>query len=389
MTVMESTIIAGAGMTPFGKFLGRGLTDLAIPACLAAVEDAGIAPGHIQAAYCGNVFGGPVPGERIMAAMGLGGIPVTNVENYCSSGSTALREAAVAIGAGLHDVVLVIGVEKLFGRVADGLLPDDEDLEGALGLVMAAQYAMRFQLHRERYGTTREQMAMVSVKNHRNAVHNPNSQYRKEFTLEQVLASRPIVEPGIHLLDCAPIGDGAAALVLMSKERAAREAAARGSQFRPVTLRTVALSSGRNQTELADLTFETITADAGLMAYEDAAVGPEDIDVAEVHDCFSMAEILRVEALGLCKPGEYGPLIERGHWDIGGTLPLNPSGGLLSKGHPLGATGVAQVCELTWQLRGSAGARQVVGARTGLSHCRGGTVYGTDGASCTVSILTR
>jgi acetyl-CoA acetyltransferase len=386
---MEPTIIAGVGMAAFGKFPERGLTNLGVPACLAAIADAGLGPADIEAAYCGNVFGGPVPGERMTAAMGLGGIPVTNVENYCSSGSTALREAAIAVGCGLHQTALVVGVEKLYGRVADGLLPDDEDLEGALGLVMAAQYAMRFQLHRERYGTTREQMAMVSVKNHRNAVHNPNSQYRKEFTLEQVLASRPIVEPGINLLDCAPIGDGAAAVVLMSPERARREASRRGASFRPVMLRTVALASGRNQTELADLTFETITADAGRMAYEDAGIGPDEIDVAEVHDCFSMAEILRVEALGLCKPGEYGPLVERGHWDIGGELPVNPSGGLLSKGHPLGATGVAQVCELVWQLRGEAGARQVAHPRTGLSHCRGGTVYGTDGASCTVAIVSR
>jgi acetyl-CoA acetyltransferase len=385
---MENTVIAGVGMTPFGKFLDRGLTDLAVPACLLAIKDAGIGPRDIEAAWCGNVFGGPVPGERIVAALGFGGIPVTNVENYCSSGSTALREAAIAVGAGLFDVVLVIGVEKLFGRVSDGLLPDEDDLEGALGLVMAAQYAMRFQLHHEKYGLTREQMALVSVKNHRNAVNNLNSQYRKEFTLQEVLESRPIVEPGINLLDCAPIGDGAAALVLMSAERAARHSAATGAQP-PVTLRTVALTSGRNNTGLADITFETITADAGLMAYEDAGIGPDDVNVAEVHDCFSMAEILRVEALGLCKPGEYGPLIERGHWGLSGRLPVNPSGGLLSKGHPLGATGIAQVCELTWQLRGTAGARQVADPKVGLAHCRGGTVYGTDGGSCTVAIVSR
>ena len=149
------------------------------------------------------------------------------------------------------------------------------------------------------------------------------------------------------------------------------------------------LTSGRNNVELADITFEQITADAGLMAYEDSGIGPEDVDVAEIHDCFSMAEILRVEALGLCKPGEYGPLIEQGHWDLGGQMPLNPSGGLLSKGHPLGATGVAQVCELTWQLRGQAGGRQVDAPMVGLAHCRGGTVYGTDGASCTVAIVSR
>lgn len=385
---MQSTVIAGVGMTPFGKFLDRGLTDLALPAVIAAVRDAGISPRDIEATWCGNVFGGPVPGERVVAAMGLGGIPVTNVENYCASGSTALREAAVAVGSGQHDVVLVLGVEKLFGRVSDGLLPDEDDLEGALGLVMAAQYAMRFQLHQERYGLTRQQMAQVSVKNHRNAVHNVNSQYRKEFTLDQVLESRPIVEPGINLLDCAPIGDGAAAIILMSEERAARWSATSPSA-RGVTLRTVALTSGRNNVELSDITFESITAEAGQAAYEDAGIGPEDIDVAEVHDCFSMAEILRVEALGLCEPGGYGPLIDAGHWDLGGALPINPSGGLLSKGHPLGATGVAQVCELTWQLRGESGVRQVNDPKVGLAHCRGGTVYGTDGGSCTVAIVSK
>jgi acetyl-CoA acetyltransferase len=384
---MQSTVIAGVGMTPFGKFLNQGLVELAIPAVLAAVKDAGIELADIDATWCGNVFGGPVPGERIVAAIGLGGIPVTNVENYCSSGSTALREAAIAVGSGLHDIALVVGVEKLFGHVSDGLLPDDDDLEGALGLVMAAQYAMRFQLHQERYGLTRKQMAMVSVKNHRNAVHNPNSQYRKEFTLEQVLDSRPIVEPGINLLDCAPIGDGAAAIVLMSEERAKAWGRDRGTGA--VVLETVALTSGRNNVELPDIEFETITADAGRAAYDDAGIGPNDIDVAEVHDCFSMAEILRVEALGLCEPGDYGRLIEAGHWDLGGALPLNPSGGLLSKGHPLGATGVAQVCELTWQLRGQAGARQVDAPQVGLAHCRGGTVYGTDGGSCTVAIVSR
>jgi acetyl-CoA acetyltransferase len=247
---------------------------------------------------------------------------------------------------------------------------------------MAAQYSMRFRLHREKHGTTREQVAMVSVKNHRNSIHNPNSQYQKEFTLEDVLASRPIVEPAVNLLDACPIGDGAAATIVVSEERASRYGG------RSVSLRTVALNSGKAQEEDADITFESITAEAGQLAYEAAGVGPQDIDVAEVHDCFSMAEVLRVEGLGFCAPGEYGPLIERGHWNIGGKMPINPSGGLLSKGHPLGATGVAQVAELTWQLRGDGGARQVDGAKVGLAHCRGGTVYGTDGGSCTVAIVS-
>jgi len=379
---VENVQIIGAGMTRFGKWLDRSIDDLGAEAALAAIRDAGVPLRDIQAAWCGHVFGGPVAGQRIMARVGVSGIPVTNVENYCSSGSTALREAAIAVGAGLYEVALVVGVEKLYGRVSGGILPDDEDLEGALGLVMAAQYSMRFKLHSEKFGTKREQVAKVSVKNHKNSVNNPNSQYRRVVTLEEVLASAPIVEPAVNLLDCCPIGDGAAAVIVTSAARARRYGG------RPVTLRTVALNSGRFQSELADITFESITAEAGKLAYDDAGVGPEDISVAEVHDCFSMAEVMRVEGLGLCRPGEYGPLMDQGHWNIDGILPVNPSGGLLSKGHPLGATGVAQVAEITWQLRGEAGLRQVDNAKVGLAHCRGGTVYGTDGGSCTVAILS-
>lgn len=382
MADLRKVEILGVGMTPFGKFLDTPFDELGACAVLAALDDANVPARDVEAAWCGHVFGGPVGGQRIMAKVGMSGLPVANVENYCSSGSTALRDAWIAVGAGVYDVALVVGVEKLYGQISDGILPDEEDLEGALGLVMAAQYAMRFKLHQEKFGTTREQLARISVKNHKNSTHNPNSQYRKEFTVEEVLASRPVVEP-LNLLDCCPIGDGAAAVVITSADRAARYGG------RPVTLETVALTSGRYQTEAADLTFETITSEAAKLAYEDAGVGPEEIDVAEVHDCFTMAEVLRVEGLGFCEPGEYGPLLDRGHWDIGGELPVNPSGGLLSKGHPLGATGVAQVCELTWQLRGEAGLRQVEGARAGLAHCRGGTVYGTDGGSCTVAIVSR
>lgn len=380
MANLREVKILGVGMTPFGKHLYTPFDDLGARAVLDALDDARVPTNDIEAAWCGHVFGGPVAGQRVMSKVGLSGIPVANVENYCSSGSTALRDAWIAVGAGVCDIALVVGIEKLYGRVSDGILPDEGDLEGALGLVMASQYAMRFKVHSERFGTTREQLALISVKNHRHSVHNPNSQYRKEFTVNDVLASRPIVD-SLNLLDCCPIGDGAAAIVIGSAERA------RQYGTRPVSLKTVALNSGRYQTEPTDLTFETITAEAAKLGYEDAGIGPEDVNVAEVHDCFTMAEILRVEAIGFCEPGEYGPLLESGHWDIGGKLPINPSGGLLSKGHPLGATGVAQVCELTWQLRGQAGARQIEGARTGLAHCRGGTVYGTDGGSCTVAIV--
>lgn len=375
--------VVGAGMTKFGKHPDRDAVDLAVEAVNEAVRDAGVDRRRIQAAYCGHVYGGMVLGQKVLARVGLAGIPLVNVENACSSGATAIREGYLAIRAGEYDLVLAFGVEHLTTRFRGALTPGEEDLEGALGLTMPAVYAMRAVRHMEEYGTTREELAYVSVKNKRNASRNPYAQFQKPVTVEEVLNSRPIAEP-LRLLDCCPVSDGAAAVVLAS-ERVATQLDRR----RAVRLAAAALRSGTVEVGLPSMAFEPLTRATAQDAYERAGVGPEDVDLAEVHDCFSIAEVLRVEGLGLYPVGEYPKRVARGEADIGGRLPINPSGGLLGKGHPLGATGVAQVVELVRQLRGEAGARQIEGAQVGLAHCRGGKAAGVEGAACTVLITTR
>ena len=333
-------------------------------------------------AYCGHNRQGSVAGQRVLVELGLTGIPITNVENACCSGAAALREAFMAIAGGFYDVALVIGVEKLYGKVQGALSGSDEDLEIDLGLVQPGLYALRAKRHMELYGTTSEQLAKISVKNHRNGCLNPYAQYQKEVTVEEVLASRMIADP-LHLLDCCPIGDGAAAAVLCSA-KAAKKYSGKPVSFVASTLTTGTLNAGYTDVEL---TREELTIRAAKEAYEKAGIGPEEIDFAEVHDCFTIAEMTRIENLGFCKPGEAGKLIDEGTTEIGGRIPINTSGGLLAKGHPLGATGVAQVAEVVWQLRGEAGKRQVKGAKVGLAHCRGGSVAGTEGGTCTVQVL--
>ncbi len=379
---MSDVYVVGIGMTKFGKHPDRTVVDLGSEAVREAIRDADMDPRLIEAAYCGHVFQGMVAGQRVLAQTGLAGIPLTNVEDACSSGAVAVREAALAIRAGEHDLVLAFGMEHLTGRFRGALTPAEDDLEAAVGLTMPAIYAMRARRHMEEFGTTRRQLALVSVKNKRNASLNPLSQFQTPVSVEEVLASRPIAEP-LCLYDCSPVSDGAAAVILCS----ARRLRQLPRQHRPVRLAAAALRSGEVESGLPSMAFEPLTRRTAQAAYEQAGLGPEDIDLAEVHDCFSIAEVLRVEGLGLFPVGEYPARLERGEAEIGGVLPINPSGGLLGKGHPLGATGVAQVVELVRQLRGEAGARQVAGARVGLAHCRGGKAAGVEGAACTVNIL--
>jgi len=378
---VSSVWIVGVGMTKFGKHPDRTATDLGAEAVLEAIRDAAIDPRRIEAAYCGHVFQGMVAGQRVLAQIGLAGIPLTNVEDACSSGAVATREAALAILAGAHDVVLALGVEHLTTRFRGALTPDPDDLEGAVGLTMPAIYAMRARRHMTEFGTTRQQLALVSVKNKRNACMNPFAQIQTPVSLEEVLSSRPIADP-LCLQDCSPVSDGAAAAILCS-DRLVNQLGAR----RAVRLAASALRTGVVEAEPGSMAFEELTARTARDAYERAGLGPEDIDFAEVHDCFSIAEILRVEGLGLYAPGAYPAALERGEAAIGGRRPINPSGGLLGKGHPLGATGVAQVVELVRQLRGEAGVRQIDSARVGLAHCRGGKAAGVEGAACTVQIV--
>ncbi len=377
---MSSVWIIGAGMTRFGKHTDRPVADLGMEAVLAAVADAGIDPRRIEAAYCGHVFQGMVAGQRVLAQTGLAGIPLTNVEDACSSGAVAVREAALAIRAGEHEVVLALGMEHLTVKFRGALTPAEDDLETAVGLTMPAIYAMRARAHMQEFGTTRRQIALISVKNKRNASLNPFAQFQTTVTAEEVINSRPIADP-LCLYDCSPVSDGAAAVILCS-DRARRQVTRRA-----VRLAASALRTGEVETQLSTMAVEPITQRTAKAAFEQAGIGPEDVDLAEVHDCFSIAEVLRVEGLGLFPLGEYPRRVERGEADIGGVLPVNPSGGLLGKGHPLGATGVAQVVELVRQLRGEAGERQVDGARIGLAHCRGGKAAGVEGAACTVNII--
>jgi acetyl-CoA acetyltransferase len=380
---MSEVYVIGVGMTPFGRHPERTATDLGADAALAAVHDAVIDPRQIEAAYCGHVFQGMAMGQRVLAHIGLAGIPLTNVENVCSSGAVAIREASLAIRAGEHDVVLAFGTEHLTSRFRGALTPDPDDVEAAVGLTMPGIYALRARRYLEDFGVSREQLALVPVKNKGNAALNPFAQFQEPVTVEQVLESRPIAEP-LNLLDCSPVTDGAAAAILASAA-AVRRLGKRGA----IRLAASALRTGTVDAEPTPMTFEPLTDATAKDAYERAGIAPGDVSLAEVHDCFSIAEALRVEGLGLFPVGGYLPAVERGEASIGGRLPVNPSGGLLGKGHPLGATGVAQVVELVRQLRGEAGERQVEGAKVGLAHCRGGKAAGVEGAACTMQVLTR
>lgn len=380
---MTDVYVIGVGMTRFGKHPDRDSTSLGAEAARAALRDAGLDPRRIQAAWCGHVFQGMATGQRVLAQIGLAGLPLANVENACSSGSTAIREGYLAIKAGEYDLVLAFGTEHLTSRFQGAFTPDKDDIEAAVGLTMPSVYAMRAVRYMEDYGTRWEQFAAIPVKNKRNAALNPFAQFQKAVTAEAVLASRPIADP-LRLLDCAPVSDGAAAVILASGPVA--RALGNG---RAIRLAASALRTGEVEPVPASMSFEPLTRKTALDAYERAAIGPEEVDFAEVHDCFTIAEALRVEGLGLFEPGTYPAAVERGEADIGGRLPINPSGGLLGKGHPLGATGVAQVVEVVRQLRGEAGDRQITGPRVGIAHCRGGKAAGVEGAACTVQVLVK
>lgn len=380
---MTKVHITGVGMTRFGKHPDSDAADLGAAALLEAVADAGIDPRLIESAYVGHVFQGMVMGQRILAQVGLAGLPLVNVENACSSGATAIREASLAIRAGENDVVVAIGTEHLTSRFAGALTPDPSDPEAAVGATMPGIYAMRATRYMADHGMTREQLALIPVKNKANAAQNPLAHFRKAITVEDVLESRAVADP-LRLHDCSPVTDGAAAVIMMSDKAAAKYANGRG-----VKLAASSLRSGSVDVKPTSMTYEPLTWATALDAYEKAGIGPDDVDFAEVHDCFSIAEVLRVEGLGLFEQGSYPWAVERGEANIDGRLPVNPSGGLIGKGHPLGGTGVAQVVELVRQLRGEAGDRQIKGAKVGLAHCRGGKAVGIEGAACTVQIVTR
>lgn len=378
--------VAGAAMIPFGRHEDRTLQDLGQEAILAALSDAGVDRSAIEASYCGNVFGGMLPGQRTLRDLDMTGPPVFNVENACSSGAVAVHLASQALRLGDYQTVLVFGVEKLTALGGGALPLENSDYKtewnASRGLIMPAVYAMRARRYIEEYGLDVGVLADISVKNHDHACLNPYARYNQPMTREQVLASRMVADP-LTLYQCCPSAvDGAAAVVLTTKPVA--------KDTPTVRLIASAIQSGRHDPGIEDdITEAEITARTARLAYERASVGPEDIDVIELHDAFTIAELLYYEALGLCPRGEGARLVKERQTSLGGRVVVNPSGGLLGKGHPLGATGVAQMVEIIWQLEGRAGKRQVEGARIGLSHCTGGGISGMDHAACGVHIFSR
>src|SRR5258706_3491145 len=327
---MNGVSVIGIGMIPFGKYPDTNITDIGWPAVKAAIKDAGIEGKRIEAVYSGTARGGAMVGQRIMGRIGLAGLPSVNVENACSSSSSALAQGVIAVASGAYDVVLVIGVEKLT-KFGGGTLPlDEDDWEVRLGLSMPALYAMRAQRYMHDYGVSAEQIAGVSVKNRRNGALNSDAQMRKEVTLNEVMGSRMIADP-FTLLQCCPTGDGAAAIILAS-DKVAR-------QFRsdPIAVRGSHLTSGRFMAGFRDMTSPEITVRGAAETFEEAGLGPQDIDVAEGHDAFSIAELLYFEAVGVCVRGEATALLESGATSLDGRLPLNPPPGPLPQRRPLGA----------------------------------------------------
>ena len=388
---MREVVVIGVGMHPFGKFLDKGLKELGREAVWRAIDDAGVSLRDIQVAYVSNALAGlitgqeGVRGEVVLRDAGFSGIPIINVENACASASTAFRGAWLEVASGMADVALALGVEKLYcedTRQSIKALAADADLElGRLGFQFTAYYAMELRRYMQRSGATPVHLAQVVVKNSYNGSLNPYAQHRRPLSVEEVLGSRPIADP-LTLYMCSSMGDGAAAAILC-----AREVAHRFTSPPPVTVAACCLRSGmfRRPEEEEGPATATITA---RHAYEVAGVGPEDIDVAEVHDAMAPAELMIYEELGFCAPNEGPRLIEEGVTALGGRLPVNPSGGLAARGHPVGATGLAQIAEIVWQLRGQAGQRQVAGARVGLVHNVGGFVE-WDNAACSITILKR
>jgi benzoylsuccinyl-CoA thiolase BbsB subunit len=372
--------VIGAAATAFGPQPEVEVHDLAFRAAWDAIRAADVPPERIGMAFAGHAYQGPCFGQKALMRMGFSGLPIINVENACASGATAVLLAVQAIRAGACDIAIAIGAEKLTAP-GGGFLPIvADDLDSSMGRVMPAAFAMQAKLHMARYGTTAAQMAMVAVKNRRNALANPRCHLRKAVTLEEVLAAPVIADP-LTRLSCCPVSDGAAAVVLAS------DAVARQFTARPVRIAASALVSGtRTPHGIVDDRSE-MSVRAARLAYDQAGIAPAEVDVCEMHDPFTIAEIIHYEDLGFCAPGEGGRFIEEGRSAIGGDVAVSPSGGLLAKGHPLGATGVAQVAELFWQLRGEAGAYQVPGAKVGLAHTVGGGVTKLEAGACGVHLL--
>ena len=384
---MREVVIAGVGIHKFGRFADKSFEQIGQEAIRMALKDANnMSFKDVRIAFCAHMHGGTGAGHRTLAGIGLTGIPIINMETACASGATALQQAAQGIAAGLYDVAIAFGVEKMprgFMRMTS--FPQWQMLSG-IG-VNPIVFALRATWHMAEYGTTEEQLAKVSVKNHKNGVLNPYAMYQKALTMEEILNSPMVCYPLRLLMFCAP-DDGAAAAILCSKDVASQYTS------QPITLASVGTSvapygTWQSNAGAGDIGHSTkiqnteITTVLAKEAYETSGIGPEDLDLIELQDTDSASEIIFYEELGLCPPGEGGRMIDEGRTEVGGDIPVSVSGGLLSKGEPTGASALGQIVEVTWQLRGEAGPRQIPGAKAGLCHVTGA------GGNAAVTILKK
>lgn len=376
---MRDVAIIGVGCTEFGELWEKSFRELFVEAGVSAIQDANIQGGKIDALFVGNMSGGRFIEQEHLGALiadyaGLASlhIPSTRVEAACASGGLALRQGIIAVASGYHDIVIAGGAEKMTDVDVETtthalLAAADREWEGIMGATFPGLYAMIARLHMHEFGTTEEQLAAVAVKNHHNGSMNPKAQFHNELTIEVVLNSAMVADP-LHVFDCSPITDGAAAVVLAPAD------VAKKYTDTPIYVKASAQASGTlSLHDREDITTLDATVAAGRRAYEMAGLTPKDIDFAEVHDCFTIAEICAIEDLGFVKKGEGGKATESGLTAIGGEIPINPSGGLKACGHPVGATGVKQAVEIVLQLRGDAGKREISGAEIGLAHNVGGS----------------
>jgi acetyl-CoA C-acetyltransferase len=388
---MRDVAIIGSYTTKFGEMWERSFRDIVVEAGVGALEDAGVGGESIDSMFVGNMSGGQFVEQEHIGALiadysGLAAglhVPSTRVEAACASGGLAFRQGIQSVASGYNDIVVAAGVEKMtdvssVGASSALAAAADREWEGMMGATFPGLYAMIARMHMQQYGTTSEQLAQVAVKNHKNGTNNPIAQYRNNITVDKVLNSIMVADP-LHIFDCSPITDGAAALVLAPAEEAYKYTDT------PIYIKgsgqasdTIALHDRRDITTLDASVY------AAKRAYDMAGIGPDDIDVAEVHDCFTIAEICAIEDLGFVEKGQGGRFVEEGNTAIGGKIPVNTSGGLKACGHPVGATGIKQAAEIINQLRGEAGKRQVEGAEIGLAHNVGGS-----GATALVHILGR
>jgi acetyl-CoA acyltransferase len=410
--MMEEVYVIGVGHTRFGKFLDRNVKSLAAEAISMALNDAGLEKKDLNCAYFGNAMQGLVTGQEMvrgevaLRAFGIDRIPVVNCENACATGSTAFHLAWQSVSGGYHEVALAVGAEKLYMEDTERMFKNydvgmdmeiledlrtrwaeearrfggQQDANNAPRSFAMDMYASVCRTHVEQFGTTQEDIAVVASKNHNHSVHNPYAQFRKPMTVEEVLAGRPVVYP-LTTPMCSPIGDGGTAAILCSGEFLKRL-----KEVRPVKVLASVLGTGTDRPP--GFRSDYISARLGRQAYETAGVGPEDIDVLEVHDATSLGELIHVAALGFSAWEDSAAMARSGATSLGGKIPVNTSGGLVSKGHPLGATGIGQIFEIVMQLRGEAGKRQVEGARLGMTENGGGSV-GIEEAVMTIHIFEK